>query len=155
MSAGPAASGTIMKQKPALPEHLGHDQDEPASSERSLGFVFALVFAIAFLWPAFSAGPLRWWALYPGALFLLAAIFLPRLLRPLNSAWQAFGRLLHRLISPVILGMLFYVTVVPTGLVMRALGKDPLRLRFDPAARTYWIERRPPGPAAESLRNQF
>lgn len=144
-----------MKQKPALPEHLGHDRHEPAGSERSFGLVFAFVFALVFLWPAFSADALRWWALCPAGLFLLAAIFRPRLLRPLNSAWQAFGRLLHRLVSPVILGMLFYFTVAPTGLVMRMLGKDPLRLRFDPAARSYWIERQPPGPAAESLRNQF
>lgn len=144
-----------MKQKPALPEHLGHDRHEPAGSERSFGLVFALVFALVFLWPAFSAGALRWWALYPAVLFLLAAILLPGLLRPLNAAWQRFGRLLHRLVSPVILGMLFYFTVMPTGLVMRVLRKDPLRLRFDPAVRSYWIRRQPPGPAPESLRNQF
>lgn len=144
-----------MKQKSPLPEHLDHDRLTPAGSERSFGIVFALVFTLVFLWPVFSGGRLRWWALGAATLFFVAAFFLPWALRPLNSAWQGVGRLLHRLVSPVILGMLFYFTVVPTGLVMRILGKDPLRLRFDPAARSYWIERQPPGPAADSLRNQF
>lgn len=155
MPPGPAASGMTMKQKSPLPEHRDHEQPTASGSERSFGIVFAVVFALVFLWPAFSAGRLRWWALGTAILFLFAALFLPRALRPLNSAWQAFGRLLHRVVSPVILGMLFYFTVVPTGLVMRMLGKDPLRQRFDPAASSYWIERRPPGPPAESLRNQF
>ena len=62
---------------------------------------------------------------------------------------------MHRIVSPLVLGALFYLSVVPTGLVMRALGKDPLRLRFDRNAQTYWIAREPTGPAPESLRNQF
>lgn len=87
--------------------------------------------------------------------FLFAGLFLPRILSPLNLAWLRFGLLLHRITSPLILAMLFYLTVLPTGLVMRALGKDPLRLRFDRSARSYWIERSPPGPEPQSLRNQF
>jgi hypothetical protein len=63
--------------------------------------------------------------------------------------------LLHRITTPVILALLFWITVVPTGLLMRAFGKDPLRLKFDRDARSYWIERTPPGPAPDSLRNQF
>ena len=97
----------------------------------------------------------RWWAMVIAAAFLFAGLALPRILRPLNSVWLRFGLLLHRITSPIILAMLFYLTVLPTGLVMRALGKDLLRLRFDRNARSYWIERSPPGPEPESLRNQF
>lgn len=144
-----------MKHTSPLPEHTDHDQRAPESSEKGFGILFALVFALVFVWPALSGGRVRWWALGASLVFLAAALALPRALRPLNSGWQAMGRLLHRLVSPLILGMLFYFTVVPTGIVMRLLRKDLLCLRFDPAARSYWVERRPPGPAAESLRNQF
>jgi hypothetical protein len=58
-------------------------------------------------------------------------------------------------VSPVIMGLLFFVAVTPTALIMRLAGKDPLRLRFDPEARTYWIDRRPPGPEPQTMRNQF
>lgn len=144
-----------MKNTSPLPEHLEHDQHAPAASEKGFGIVFALVFALISLWPALSGGRVRWWALGASVVFLVAALLLPWTLRPLNSGWQAIGRGLHRLVSPVILGILFYFTVVPTGIVMRLLRKDPLRLRFDPAVQSYWVERRPPGPAADSLRNQF
>jgi hypothetical protein len=83
------------------------------------------------------------------------ALLWPAVLAPLNRIWTRFGLLLHRIVSPVVLGVMFFGVVTPMGLVMRALGKDPLRLRFDPAARTYWIERRPPGPAPDTLNNQF
>lgn len=117
--------------------------------------VFAAVFLLVGAWPLFAGEAPRWWALAVAGAFLLAGLILPRVLRPLNSAWLRFGLVLHRITSPLILAMLFYLTVLPTGLAMRALGKDPLRLRFDRNARSYWIERSPPGPDPESLRNQF
>ena len=58
-------------------------------------------------------------------------------------------------VNPLVMGLLFYLTVTPTGLLMRLFGKDPLRLRFDPEAKSYWIERQPPGPAPETMRHQF
>jgi hypothetical protein len=66
-----------------------------------------------------------------------------------------FGEMLHRIVSPLALGIVFYFTVLPTGLLLRLFSNDPLRLRFDPTAKSYWIKREPPGPAAESLKNQF
>jgi hypothetical protein len=102
-----------------------------------------------------SGGGIRLWSTAIAAVFLASALLRPALLRPASALWQRLGRAMHHVVSPLVLGMLFYLTVVPTGLVMRALGKDPLRLRFDRAAQSYWIERRPPGPAPESLRNQF
>ncbi len=74
---------------------------------------------------------------------------------PLNRLWARFGRLLHRLVTPLLMLIVFAATVVPIGLAMRALGKGPLRRRPDPAAQSYWIERRPPGPPPETMKNQF
>ena len=89
------------------------------------------------------------------AAFLAAALVWPGVLAPLNRLWTRFGLLLHRLVSPLVLGVMFFLVITPMGLVMRALGKDPLRLQRDRAARTYWIDRQPPGPAPDSLNNQF
>ena len=74
---------------------------------------------------------------------------------PLNKAWTKLGLVLFKVVNPVVLGMIFVVTIVPIGLIMRALGKDPLRLKFDPSATSYWIERDPPGPAPETMGQQF
>jgi hypothetical protein len=83
------------------------------------------------------------------------AMVRPALLAPLNRLWTKFGLLLHKITSPVIMGFLFFVVIAPFGLVMRCLGKDLLHLRFDPAAASYWIERVPPGPPPETIKNQF
>lgn len=131
------------------------NDEHPAPSERSFGIVFAVMFLLVGSWPMLAGEVPRWWAMAAAGALLVVGLAFPRILRPLNSAWLRFGLLLHRITSPIILAMLFYLTVVPTGLVMRALGKDPLRLRFDSNARSYWIERSPPGPHPESLRNQF
>ena len=76
-------------------------------------------------------------------------------LAPLNKWWTKLGVLLYRIVSPVVLGLLFYLTVTPIALLLRLLGKDPLRLRRDPDGASYWIDRTPPGPAPESMKNQF
>ena len=89
------------------------------------------------------------------ALFLAAALLAPRVLAPLNQLWLRFGLLLHKVVSPVVLSLVFFSTVTPIGLLLRRLGKDPLRLRFDPDAPTYWIERRPPGPSGDSMPKQY
>jgi hypothetical protein len=87
--------------------------------------------------------------------FLALALLAPASLGPFNRIWAKFGQLLHRIVSPVALAILYYCVVTPTGLLLRLLGKDVLRLHFDKAAASYWIPRTPPGPAAESLKNQF
>ena len=74
-------------------------------------------------------------------------------LAPLNRWWTKV--LLYRVVNPIALGLLFYVAVMPVGLLMRVPGKDPLQLRRDPDAASYWIDRTPPGPAPESMKNQF
>jgi hypothetical protein len=76
-------------------------------------------------------------------------------LRPLNRAWLKLGLLLSKIVSPVVMMVLFYATVTPVGVLMRWAGKDPLRLRRDAAATSYWIPREPPGPAPNSMKQQF
>ena len=79
----------------------------------------------------------------------------PSLLAPLNRLWMRFGLLLHKIVNPVVMGIIFVLTVVPIGLVMRMIGKDILHLRFDKQCDSYWIRRDPPGPSPESMDNQF
>jgi hypothetical protein len=120
-----------------------------------LGLVFAALFVIIAAFPLFFGGAIRWWSLAVAAAFLIVALVVPGMLTPLNRAWTRFGLLLHRVVSPIVLGFLFYVVVTPLGLLMRLLGKDPLRLHWDRQSPTYWIERRPPGPKPETLSDQF
>ena len=136
-------------------EDLGRKEEIKGSSDRSFGLVFTVVFALVGLWPVFFGNAARPWALGIAAVFLIVALARPALLAPLNTLWLKFGLLLSRVVNPIVIGLLFYSTVTPIGLVMRLLGKDPLRLRFEPAATSYWIERDPPGPPPESMKNQF
>ncbi|MBF0166008.1 MAG: hypothetical protein HQL45_00140 [Alphaproteobacteria bacterium] len=124
-------------------------------SDKSFGFVFAAFFALIGLWPLFKGLDARLWALGLAALFLAVSLIRPALLKPLNRVWFLFGLLLHKIVSPLIMGLLFFLTVAPTGLIMRALGKDMLRLKRDPEAASYWILREPPGPEAGSMTRQF
>ena len=124
-------------------------------SARGFGAVFAAVFAIIGLLPLWGGGNVRWWSNLVAAAFLAAAIVRPQLLEPLNRLWFRFGLLLGRFIAPVVMTVLFLVTVTPTALLMRALGKDPLRLRIDRDAESYWIRRGGPDEPESSMKNQF
>ena len=138
-----------------LHETLEARSEVAQGSERGFGVVFAVVFSIIAFWPLLSGSGVRTWSLVIAAGFLAAAFVAPRLLAPLNRLWFRFGMLLGHIVSPVVMAIIFYLTVLPTGLVMRLLGKDLLRLRFDPEAESYWIHRDPPGPAPDSLKQQF
>jgi hypothetical protein len=125
------------------------------SSNRAFGLVFTGFFVLVALAPLVRGAPVRTWALMLAAAFLVAALAFPRALAPLNRAWTLLGDLLHRVTTPIALAVLFFGVVTPTAFLMRLLGKDPLRLRRAPAEMSYWIERVPPGPEPDSLRNQF
>lgn len=125
------------------------------SSDRSFGVVFTVVFAAIGAWPLMGGGGARLWSLVIAALFLAAALGRPRVLAPLNRLWMRFGLLLHKVTNPVIMGLVFFLAVTPTAVIMRVLGKDLLNRRLDPAAKSYWIERRPPGPRPETMKQQF
>ncbi len=125
------------------------------SSDRAFGLVFAGVFAVIALWPLLDGADLRWWALAVAGAFAGLALAAPKVLAPANRLWHRFGLLLGRLVNPLVMGLLFYLVVTPTGLIMRAFGKDPLRLAREPDAASYWIERTPPGPAGGGMPRQF
>ena len=126
-------------------------------SERSFGFVFAAFFSIVAGFKAWFGHDLIWIAVWIGAaaFILLLALAVPRLLRPFNLLWFRFGLVLHAIVSPLIMGLVFFLAVTPTGLIMRTIGKRPLNLRFEPEAETYWIRRTPPGPPPASMKQQF
>ena len=138
-------------------EDFTRQEEIRASSDRSFGLVMAACFGIVALLPLLHApvSAIRWWALAIAAAFLALALLWTAPLRPLNRWWLKLGLLLSKVVSPIVLMLLFYATVTPIGLLMRATGKDPLRLRRDSAARSYWIPREPPGPAPDSMKQQF
>ncbi|MDA1131878.1 MAG: SxtJ family membrane protein [Proteobacteria bacterium] len=124
-------------------------------SNRSFGFVFAAALAVfAGIAILRDSGLWAWW-LAAATVFLVAAIGFPRALDPLNRAWHRFGLLLGKVTTPIVLGLLFFATVTPTAILFRLLGKDPLRLKMDPGAATYWIVRDPPGPEPGTMHRQF
>ena len=124
-----------------------------AGSDRSFGLVFAAFFAVVASLPAIHGAPPRWWALGIAAAFAAAAVFAPRLLHPLNRLWFKLGLLLHHVVNPVIMAVMFYGAILPMALLLRALGKDILRLKREPDAGSYWIPREPPAPG--SMSKQF
>ncbi len=124
-------------------------------SDRSFGYVFAAVFALAGLWPLLSGRPLRSWALAAGAIIGIVTLSYPALLHPANRLWMKLGLLLGKITNPIITALLFYLVFTPMGFLMRRFGKDPLRLAYDRDAASYWIERQPPGPRPDSMGQQF
>lgn len=125
------------------------------SSDRSFGLTFFVVFLIIALWPLLWGNSVRLLSLGAAIIFLAMALTMPKGLSPLNRIWLKFGALLHALTSPIILGLMFYMVIMPIGLIMRLLGKDLLRLRSDPNTDSYWIKREPPGPEKNTLHRQF
>ena len=136
-------------------EELSRQHTVRGSSDRAFGMVLSVLFALAGLAPLLKHRPMRPSALVLAVLFLAVTTLRPAWLHPLNQGWIKLGLLLGRVVNPIVMGLLFFVVVVPTALVFRVLGKDPLRLSFDATAASYWIERRPPGPAPQTMANQF
>lgn len=136
-------------------DDLKRRHEVKASSERSFGIVFAVVFAVIGLWPLVGGGAPRLWAVVIGAGFLALALLWTAPLRPFNQLWTRLGLLLHAVVNPVVMGFLFFGTVLPIGLLLRLTGKDLLNLKRDPGAASYWIERKPPGPKPETMIQQF
>ena len=125
------------------------------SSNRSFGFVFTIVFAVIGFMPLVFGDGIRIWSLVLATVILVLSLAFPKTLMPLNFLWTKFGQLLYRISNPLILGVLFFLIVTPTGLLMRAFGKTSLKIGFDHNIKSYWIERKPPGPMPESMKQQF
>jgi saxitoxin biosynthesis operon SxtJ-like protein len=136
-------------------EFLAREEELKASSDRGFGLVFAAFCAIVAALSLYT-GSHRWpWWLAAAVIFALVAYVRPGVLAPLNRLWTKLGLLLFTVISPIVLGLIFFACVAPIGWIMRLTKKDPLRLRFEPEAGTYWIPREPPGPRPDTLKNQF
>jgi hypothetical protein len=138
----------------AINSQTGHSEPK-LGSERNFGLVFAAAFGILALWPLVHAEKPRFWLLLVGGLFLVAALLAPLTLAPLNRLWFRIGILLGKVVTPLMMSALWVAVLTPAGFLMRRFGRDPLRLNREPAAKTYWIRRSPPGPIAGSLKDQF
>jgi hypothetical protein len=136
-------------------EDFSRGQVVKASSNRAFGWVFVGVFLLIGLSPLLHGGALRWWSLIVSGLVAVITVAAPGLLTIPNRLWLRFGLLLHRIVSPIVLGIMFYIIVTPLGLLMRVFAKGNLRLRRDAAAESYWIKREPPGPQPDSMPHQF
>lgn len=144
-----------MSKSSLSPIETQREEELKLGTERSFGIVMAAFFAIVGCFPLFHWNAPRWWALAIAAGFAVLAFAKPSILAPANRLWMRFGLLLHAIINPIVMGFVYFVTVVPIGVVMRLMGKDILRLRLDRDTPSYWIERRPPGPAPDTMKNQF
>lgn len=136
-------------------EPFSPSDDVKVGSERSFGIVFAVVFTLIGLFPLWVGADVRIWALLCGGVFLGLAFIAPGVLAPLNRAWFRFGLLLHKIISPLVMGLMFFAVFMPIGLLMRVLGKRPLDLGFDRHVNSYWVHRTPPAPEPGSMKRQF
>ena len=125
--------------------------DIKISSNRSFGVVFFIVFLLIALYPLLNNNEIRLWSLIVSVLFLILGILNSKILSPLNKIWFKFGLLLGKIISPIIMGVIFFLVVTPIGFIMKLLGKDLINLKFN-NEKSYWIEKS--GPKSE-MKNQF
>jgi hypothetical protein len=125
--------------------------DIKISSNRSFGIVFFVVFLLIALYPIINEGELRIWSLIISINFLILGLLNSKILAPLNKIWFKFGIFLGKIVSPLVMGIIFFLVVTPIGLIMRLLGKDVLNLRYN-KSKSYWIEKN--GPKSR-MKNQF
>ncbi len=125
--------------------------DIKINSNRSFGIVFFVVFFLIALYPLIHNEEIRIWSLIISLIFLILGLINSRILTPFNKLWFKFGILLGKVVSPIIMGLIFFLVVTPIGLIMRLLGKDLLNLKYN-KNKTYWIEKN--GPKSK-MKNQF
>ena len=125
--------------------------DVKISSNRNFGIVFFVVFLLIALYPLTYGGEIRIWSLIISILFLILGLLNSKILAPLNKIWFKFGILLGKIVSPLIMGIIFFLVVTPIGFIMRLLGKDLLNLKYN-KNKSYWIEKKDP---KSKMKNQF
>ena len=121
------------------------------SSNRSFGIVFFIVFLIIALYPLTYSEEIRNWSIIISLIFLVLGLFNSKILTPLNKLWFKFGIFLGKIISPIIMGIIFFLVVTPIGLFMRLLGKDLINLKYN-NKKSYWIEK---NGSKGKMKNQF
>lgn len=135
-------------------DKFAHSQDIQIGSERSFGLVFAVFFLLIGLIPISSGEAIRVWSLGLALLLLLVSFLLPKILVLPNVLWFKFGLTLGKVMSPLVLGLLYFAVFTPVGLLLCLLKKDLLKLRFEADKKSYWIERDEHYPMG-SMKNQF
>ena len=122
-----------------------------SSSNRSFGTVFFVVFLFIAIYPLNYNGEIRLWSIIISLIFLILGLLKSKILTPLNTLWFKFGIFLGKIVSPIIMGLIFFLVVTPIGILMRILGKDLLNLKYN-LNKSYWIEKS--GPKSK-MKNQF
>jgi hypothetical protein len=125
--------------------------DIKISSNRSFGIVFFIVFILIAIYPLINNGELRIWSLILSFVFLILGLLNSKILYPLNKIWFKFGLLLGRIVSPLVMAIIFFLVVTPIGLLMRILNKDLLNLKFN-KSKSYWIKK---NEQKSKMKNQF
>ena len=123
-----------------------------SGSEKSFGIVFAIVFLLIGIYPLTDGSEIRLWSLIIAFIFFVLAYVAPQYLSVPNKLWTKLGFLLGAVVTPIVMALVYYSTVVPIGMFMKLLGKDLLNKKIDSSAKTYWIERDQP---VGSMKNQF
>ncbi len=126
-------------------------KDIKIGSNRSFGVVFFVVFLLIGLWPILKGNEIRIWSIVISLIFLILGILNSKILTPFNKVWFRFGIFLGNFISPIIMGIVFFLVVTPTGLIMKLFRKDLINLRKNNSS-TYWIEKKD---IKSSMKNQF
>ena len=125
--------------------------DIKISSNRSFGIVFFIVFLLIALYPLIHSEEIKFWSIIISLIFLVLGLLNSKILAPLNKLWFKFGIFLGKIISPLIMGIIFFLVVTPIGILMRLLGKDLLNLKYG-KNKSYWIDKT--GPKSK-MKNQF
>jgi len=120
-------------------------------SNKNFGIVFAIVFLIISFWPLLKGEDIRYWSLIISFIFFILALVNSKILTPLNKIWMKFGILLGKIVSPIVMGIVFFFVVTPTGIIMRILGKNLLNLKKN-NQNTYWIKK---DNKNNNMKNQF
>jgi hypothetical protein len=148
--------------RPSFHEDFSRQEQISGSSDRGFGLTvggilvgIAAVRAGLHLWDDAAPGWLEGVLAGIGLLLVVAGLAAPARLAPLNRAWTGLGLLLFKVVNPVVLGVIYLTTIVPIGLLLRLTGRNPLHLKFDRQATSYWAVREPPGPAPETMTQQF
>ena len=138
-----------------LHEDLSRHTEEKKAGERAVGITFGIVFLLIGLGRLHATSHWEWAWFAAAATFLLLAIFWIAPLRPVNALWHRLGLLLAKVVNPILMGSVFFLAIYPVGALMRLSGKDPLRLKLDRNAKSYWQARESSESVAQSMADQF
>ena len=143
--------------KPSFHEDFSRGEEVKSGTDRSFGLTVGGILVLIAVARSYFHG--LGWIQYGlagiGVALILVGLVAPHSLSPLHRAWDKLGLILFRVVNPVVLALIYAIVIVPVGFLMRVTGRDPLRLKFDAQADSYWIVRDPPGPAPDTMTNQF